>query len=125
MLRLFLCLGKHAPETIWPWLILRMEQAGSNDKVRTVLLVIYRHLVYAFGNDAPTSIFDHKSLLVSSLRTTTNTATLKVCTFEIIDSMRWNFIDLDYEISIPIDCGNGLSWLFTIRRRNLFNRIYY
>lgn len=63
---------------IWPWLITRMEQAGSNDKLRIVLLVMYRHLVYAFGNDAPVSIFDHKSLLVSSLRTTTNTATLKV-----------------------------------------------
>jgi len=55
-----------------------MDQAGSNDKVRIVLLVIYRHLVYTFGNDAPTTIFDYKSLLVSSLRPTLNTATLKV-----------------------------------------------
>jgi hypothetical protein len=55
-----------------------MDQAGSNDKIRTVLLVIYRHLVYTFGNDAPETIFDYKSLLVSSLRPTLNTATLKV-----------------------------------------------
>lgn len=55
-----------------------MEQAGSNDKVRIIILVIYRHLVYAFGNDTLSNIFDHKSLLVSSLRTTTNTSTLKV-----------------------------------------------
>jgi hypothetical protein len=71
-------LGKHAPQAIWPWLLQRMDQAGSNDKIRIVLLVIYRHLVYAFGNDAPTTIFDYKSLLVSSLRPTLNTATLKV-----------------------------------------------
>jgi len=55
-----------------------MDQAGSNDKIRIVLLVIYRHLVYTFGNDSPTTIFDYKSLLVSSLRPTLNTATLKV-----------------------------------------------
>lgn len=55
-----------------------MDQAGSNDKIRIVLLVIYRHLVYAFGNDAPLTPFDYKSLLVSSLRPTLNTATLKV-----------------------------------------------
>ncbi len=71
-------LGKHAPQAIWPWLLQRMDQAGSNDKVRIVLLVIYRHLVYTFGNDAPETIFDYKSLLVSSLRPTLNTATLKV-----------------------------------------------
>jgi hypothetical protein len=55
-----------------------MDQAGSNDKLRIVLLVIYRHLVYAFGNDGPSTPFDYKSLLVSSLRPTLNTATLKV-----------------------------------------------
>jgi hypothetical protein len=55
-----------------------MDQAGSNDKIRIVLLVIYRHLVYTFGNDSLTTIFDYKSLLVSSLRPTLNTATLKV-----------------------------------------------
>jgi hypothetical protein len=55
-----------------------MDQAGSNDKLRIVLLVIYRHLVYAFGNDAPSTPFDYKSLLVSSLRPTLNTATIKV-----------------------------------------------
>ena len=55
-----------------------MDQAGSNDKLRIVLLVIYRHLVYAFGNDAPSTPFDYKSLLVSSLRPTLNTATVKV-----------------------------------------------
>ena len=71
-------IGKHAPQTIWPWLLQRMDQAGSNDKVRTVLLVIYRHLVYTFGNEPPETIFDYKSLLVSSLRPTLNTATLKV-----------------------------------------------
>jgi hypothetical protein len=75
---LFYFLGKHAPQSIWPWLMQRMDQAGSNDKLRIVLLVIYRHLVYAFGNDAPSTPFDYKSLLVSSLRPTLNTATLKV-----------------------------------------------
>ncbi|CAF3625117.1 unnamed protein product [Adineta steineri] len=78
LLRILQILGKHAPQTIWPWLLQRMEQAGSNDKLRIVLLVIYRHLVYAFGNDAPSTPFDYKSLLVSSLRPTLNTATLKI-----------------------------------------------
>ncbi|CAF0757506.1 unnamed protein product [Adineta ricciae] len=78
LLRTLQILGKHSPQTIWPWLLQRMEQAGSNDKLRIVLLVIYRHLVYAFGNDAPSTPFDYKSLLVSSLRPTLNTATLKI-----------------------------------------------
>ncbi|UJR27309.1 hypothetical protein I4U23_008603 [Adineta vaga] len=78
LLRTIQILGKHSPQTIWPWLLQRMEQAGSNDKLRIVLLVIYRHLVYAFGNDAPSTPFDYKSLLVSSLRPTLNTATLKI-----------------------------------------------
>ncbi|CAF2850281.1 unnamed protein product [Rotaria sp. Silwood2] len=78
LLRTLSILGKHAPQTIWPWLLQRMDQAGTNDKVRIVLLVIYRHLVYAFGNDAPSTPFDYKSLLVSSLRPTLNTATLKI-----------------------------------------------
>ncbi|CAF1509821.1 unnamed protein product [Rotaria magnacalcarata] len=78
LLRILSILGKHAPQSIWPWLLQRMDQAGTNDKVRIVLLVIYRHLVYAFGNDAPSTPFDYKSLLVSSLRPTLNTATLKI-----------------------------------------------
>ncbi|CAF3370662.1 unnamed protein product [Rotaria sp. Silwood1] len=78
LLRTLSILGKHAPQAIWPWLLQRMEQAGTNDKARIVLLVIYRHLVYAFGNDAPSTPFDYKSLLVSSLRPTLNTATLKI-----------------------------------------------
>ncbi|CAF0851318.1 unnamed protein product [Rotaria sordida] len=78
LLRTLSILGKHAPQNIWPWLLQRMEQAGTNDKLRIVLLVIYRHLVYAFGNDAPSTPFDYKSLLVSSLRPTLNTATLKI-----------------------------------------------
>lgn len=78
LLRTLSIIGKHAPQTIWPWLLQRMDQAGSNDKLRIVLLVIYRHLVYTFGNDPPTTPFDYKSLLVSSLRPTLNTATVKV-----------------------------------------------
>jgi len=78
LLRTLSILGKHSPQDIWPWLLHRMEQSGSNDKIRTVLLVIYRHLVYTFGNDPPSTIFDYKSLLVSSLREVINTATLKI-----------------------------------------------
>jgi len=69
-----------------------MDQSSSNDKLRIVLLVIYRHLVYAFGNDAPSTPFDYKSLLVSSLRPTLNTATLKVFFFLKI----WFFFLLNF-----------------------------
>ena len=55
-----------------------MDQSTTNDKLRIVLLVVFRHLVYAFGNDPPSTPFDYKSLLVSSLRPTLNTATMKV-----------------------------------------------
>lgn len=98
-----------------------MDQAGSNDKVRIVLLVIYRHLVYAFGNDAPETPFDYKSLLVSSLRPTLNTATIKVMAIIRNSFLFCNRFFLDSKIFITINCCYGLPWLFTIRRTNVFN----
>ena len=101
-----------------------MDQATTNDKLRIVLLVIFRHLVYAFGNDPPSTPFDYKSLLVSSLRPTLNTATIKVVFFFVFDIYIYIYMfhcDLDCKIFITINCCHGLSWLFTIRRPYIFN----
>ena len=118
--------GKHAPQTIWPWLLQRMEQASSNDRLRIVLLVIYRHLVYAFGSDPPSSPFDHKSLLVSSLRPTLNTATIKVGIDLWLLRDRWldrrSFID--HQVSVAIDRRHGLPRLPAIGRSNLSHRVH-
>lgn len=120
--------GKHDPPTIWKLLLQRMDQSASNDKLRIVLFVIYRHLVYAFGNDPPTTPFDYKSLLVSSLRSSLNTATPKVyfLRFETLSVRKkfFSFFFRGYKIFSSIDRRYGLSWISETRRKSISHRIH-